>query len=289
MPKPLQKESYRFETEHLQMPLIIDAGYNIFQKADFLEWHSHDGFELTFVTKGNVCWELADGSTHHLDIGQASLVLPNMSHQGLHGVTSPCEMAWITFMPDKNATMHTPITPNEMQSLKEMFFHCGNCVVDTTPMMLSLLDELKKLFVNKDTFRNSTLSGINQRALLFQILIHAACCFDLSLLPNEPSDFTIASSYIKSRFTEPLSVREIAQQIGKKETYVYNLFKTQTGLTPNEYIQRLRLHYAAEQLQKTQLTITEITFAAGFSSSQYFAKVFSRYMGRSPSAFRAEK
>jgi transcriptional regulator GlxA family with amidase domain len=67
---------------------------------------------------------------------------------------------------------------------------------------------------------------------------------------------------------------------------MFDIFKTQTGLTPNDYLQRARVEKAQEQLRQTNLSVTQIALATGFSSGQYFSTVFARYTGVSPTAFR---
>ena len=58
-------------------------------------------------------------------------------------------------------------------------------------------------------------------------------------------------------------------------------------MTPNDYLQRLRLDRAREWLAEEGRSVTDIAFAAGFSSSQYFSHVFRKYTGLTPSRFRA--
>ena len=67
---------------------------------------------------------------------------------------------------------------------------------------------------------------------------------------------------------------------------MFDLFKAQTGLTPNDYLQRLRVEAAQEQLRQTDFSVTQIALAMGFSSGQYFSTVFARYTGVSPTRFR---
>jgi transcriptional regulator GlxA family with amidase domain len=67
---------------------------------------------------------------------------------------------------------------------------------------------------------------------------------------------------------------------------LFQLFKQNTGLTPNDYLQRLRIAKARELLTTTSQSVTEIAFAAGFASSQYFSRVFRKYTGQMPSEYR---
>ena len=54
-------------------------------------------------------------------------------------------------------------------------------------------------------------------------------------------------------------------------------------MTPKAYLQRQRVNQARQLLQAPARTITDIAFASGFSSSQYFSKVFRKYVGATPS------
>ena len=76
------------------------------------------------------------------------------------------------------------------------------------------------------------------------------------------------------------------RHVGFSRARMFDIFKTQTGLTPNDYLQRARVEKAQEQLRQTNLSVTQIALATGFSSGQYFSTVFARYTGVSPTAFR---
>jgi transcriptional regulator GlxA family with amidase domain len=58
-------------------------------------------------------------------------------------------------------------------------------------------------------------------------------------------------------------------------------------MTPNDYLQRLRVTRARDLLVTTSQSVTDIAYATGFSSSQYFSNVFRKYAGTTPSTFRA--
>lgn len=64
-------------------------------------------------------------------------------------------------------------------------------------------------------------------------------------------------------------------------------FKERLGLPPREYLLRLRIDVARERLRDPNTSITELAYALGFSSSQYFATVFKRYTLRRPSDDRS--
>jgi AraC-like DNA-binding protein len=82
------------------------------------------------------------------------------------------------------------------------------------------------------------------------------------------------------------SMTETARAVGCSRARLFRIFQQSTGMTPNDYLQRLRVSRAGELLAGTSRPITEIAIACGFSSSQYFSNVFRKYLGQTPTAFR---
>jgi AraC-like DNA-binding protein len=58
-------------------------------------------------------------------------------------------------------------------------------------------------------------------------------------------------------------------------------------MAPNDYRQRLRIKRCCERLTKTSDSITAIGIESGFQSSQYFSRVFKKYVGLTPSDYRS--
>ncbi len=67
-----------------------------------------------------------------------------------------------------------------------------------------------------------------------------------------------------------------------------HMFKSCTGSSPLEYIMRIRIEKAMHFLVYTDLSITEIADLTGFSSQNYFGRIFKRFTGTSPKRFAAE-
>ena len=80
---------------------------------------------------------------------------------------------------------------------------------------------------------------------------------------------------------------ERAAMAGLSPTSFHEHFKRVAGSSPKDYRLRLRVDRAARRLrEQPSLTVTEVAHEFGFSSSQYFATVFRRYLGTSPLSYR---
>lgn len=96
-----------------------------------------------------------------------------------------------------------------------------------------------------------------------------------------------AQKYIERRFDDDsLSVREVAQYIQIDRTYLYRLFKEETGMSIVEYINRRRITSAEVLLLEQHIAIKDVAFSVGFTDQMYFSRVFKQKNGVTPTEFR---
>ncbi len=95
-----------------------------------------------------------------------------------------------------------------------------------------------------------------------------------------------ATLYIHNKHDEAILIEDISKQIYLSPSYFSFLFRTFTGYTVKNYLNRYRLYRAALDLKESNKRIVEITFIHGFSSQQAFTKSFTQMYGISPAKFR---
>jgi two-component system response regulator YesN len=95
-----------------------------------------------------------------------------------------------------------------------------------------------------------------------------------------------AKSIINDNYDKDISVKFIAEKLFLNPTYLGQLFKTETCMTINEYLNRVRINKAKALLKGTDLMIYEIAEKVGFSDSQYFSTVFKKIIGVTPKEYK---
>jgi AraC-like DNA-binding protein len=98
---------------------------------------------------------------------------------------------------------------------------------------------------------------------------------------------TEAKTFFEVRFAEGVTVEDAARNLNISRPYLRNIFHKSEGVSPQGYLMKLRMNRAVELLGG-DYTITEIAAAVGYDDVLQFSKIFSKYFGLSPTAFRKQ-
>lgn len=92
---------------------------------------------------------------------------------------------------------------------------------------------------------------------------------------------------IDSRYAEALDLAAIAAEAGLSKYHFHRLFTATYGRTPAAYLSERRIERAQDLLRATNLTVTEVCHAVGFSSLGSFSSRFRAIVGESPTQFQS--
>lgn len=91
---------------------------------------------------------------------------------------------------------------------------------------------------------------------------------------------------LQERIGECFELDSVAREVGLSRPHFYKLFRAQVGLTPNIYMNTLRMERAIEQLSGTDAAVSEIGLDLGFSSQASFSRFFIANGVVPPSTYR---
>lgn len=169
---------------------------------------------------------------------------------------TPWEYIWIGFTMDKRVdirfddVMYLPKTQHIFESMK----HCGEMTGGKTEFLCSKIWQLISVILDQ---RRETVGYIDK-----------------------------ALSIVGSEYMTDIGVQEIADRIGLERTYFSKLFRTQTGISPKQYILKTRMELAADLIKNRGYSISVTALSVGYNDVYIFSKMFKRYYGISPSHFK---
>ncbi|HTL27825.1 MAG TPA: AraC family transcriptional regulator [Tepidisphaeraceae bacterium] len=97
-----------------------------------------------------------------------------------------------------------------------------------------------------------------------------------------------AAAIVHAQFTEPLSVPELADEVGMTQNYLARMFRRRFGVTIPRYLLHRRIDYARHLLMTTNIPIHRVAQRVGLPDAQHFNKQFRKLVGTSPSQARID-
>ncbi|MBR1709216.1 MAG: AraC family transcriptional regulator [Clostridia bacterium] len=94
-----------------------------------------------------------------------------------------------------------------------------------------------------------------------------------------------AVDFIENNYIQA-SVESVADYLGLNRSYFSSIFKQSQGMTPSEFILRVRMKESCHMLQNQTMSIQSIAGYVGYEDSLTFSKVFKRFFGVSPKHYR---
>ncbi|WP_226780607.1 helix-turn-helix domain-containing protein [Oceaniglobus trochenteri] len=91
---------------------------------------------------------------------------------------------------------------------------------------------------------------------------------------------------VAERFDQPLSVKALSREVGMSRSRFTILFSEQMAMSPQAYIESVRLDRAAQFLRMSRLGIAQVAERTGFSNAYYFSTRFRRRHGVPPTQYR---
>lgn len=141
------------------------------------------------------------------------------------------------------------------------------------------------LDIHSKAERNSINDPFILSSKIFEFLC-TLCSYSISNVHKELNAAFRAKEYLEKNCVNQIGINNAADYLKISQSHLSREFYKQFGEKPVEYLTKLRLKKAIDLLTYTSLRIEDISRGSGFSSSNYFNKVFKKYMNMTPNQFR---
>jgi AraC-like DNA-binding protein len=250
--------------------------------------HFHPEYEINFIYNAKGAKRTVGDHIEEIDNYELVMVGPNIYHGWEDYKNKPENiMDEITIQFPRNLFDSLLLNKNILQPINELFASANQGILFSTETAIKLESKLRSL---------NSGNGF-ENLLTFQSLL-----YDLALSKNKKlltsisfkgtTDFFKSEkiekifNYVKSNYKNTIRVEEAASMINMSVITFSRLVKQQTGKTFIEFVNELRMGFAARMLIETDESISEICFVCGFNNISNFNRLFKKSKNCSPSEFR---
>lgn len=249
----------------------------------------HDFWEIVYVDRGAV--EITrDGESVVLSQGNILFHQPNEFHT-IRSYDSAPSLLIVSFVCKSAAMSHFTRYQGKMNKNLRPFLKAIAAEAESTYILPKNDPELKML-----VRRNTAAIGAEQmiKSYLEQFLVLMIRDInehrDVSLFPSHKNLETHLvfeiKGYLREHLTQRVCIDDICKTFGYSKTYLSQLFKKQCGVSLMTYYNYKRIEYAKKLILESSYSFTQISNLLAFDNPQYFARVFKRITGQTPSEFR---
>ena len=260
--------------------------------------HKHKYIEVVYIVSGKATHEIA-GKTYNVKRGDLFIVNMDTPHRFVddRGASEPFVAYDLMFTPE---FFDSEIKGNNaIEALNRSFmFHSLFVGREDFPPFYSVSgsehilfgDLFNKIYLEHRRREKGYIEII--RAYLLQLIITIFRLDDEAakgggnLKTRQAVDYVLG--YIRENYKERLSLSMLAKQVYLSPDYFGRIFKSQTGVTVGDMIQKVRVDSACALLSSTDKNITEIASECGFEDIKFFYSVFKKHKNILPSAYRKQ-
>ncbi|CAM3506895.1 GlxA family transcriptional regulator [Parendozoicomonas haliclonae] len=105
--------------------------------------------------------------------------------------------------------------------------------------------------------------------------------------PHQDESIVMVQQWLHEHYPTLLSFADVAKQFSMSQRTLNRRFLEATGLTPSQWLLRLRVEKARDLLTSTNLDICDIALRCGFQDPGYFSRVFRKHMETTPGQYRS--
>lgn len=257
-----------------------------------LELHTHEFNELTVILSGH--------GNHLTEMGEYALSGGDAFHVAghrFHGFRDTDQLSLINILYDPRIVMIPASALANLPGYHALMMlephyrdqHEFSSRLRLDQGQLDLLDHLCNR-IEQEIEKQQPGYEFMVNTYFLEVIGHLSRCFTQAVDPD--SRFLLrlgeAIAYMDRHFCDPLEIAALAKIAHLSPRQFQRIFMKSQGISPINYLMRLRIKRAMELITDLSLNIAEVAQASGFEDANYFSRFFRRYVGVSPRQFRKQ-
>lgn len=250
--------------------------------------HYHPEFELNFILNGKGVRRIVGDHIEEIEEIELVLVGPNLYHGWEMNKCTSKKIHEITIQFHNDLFDDALLSRRIMLPIKEMFNRSNHGILFSKKTALDLKDRVLKL---------SKLDGMDYFLEIISMLQDLANSRNQKLLSTFTVDndkfedddkMKLIYEYVQNNFSEKMTLDDVSDAAMMSPVSFNRFIKKRTGKTFVNYLNDIRVGYAARWLVEKDLSISEIAFKCGFNNIANFNRIFKSLKKATPSQYREE-
>ncbi len=275
------------------LPVIVKTLERIQDITWSMEPNIHENYEMVYMKKGYAVFEIS-GSPVNLGPNDIVVIKPLQYHKFTVKSESGCEFIVLNF------TFENRINGAFSEVPLEDFLNFVSSK-ETGPYITLKVSQKNEIVVLLNRIlkeRESSEPGSEflNYLLVMELFVLLSRALKMewensikSKSPKLKELINISINFIHTNFERDISLGDIAGFVFLSPSYFTRAFKEQTGMSPINYLLKIRIERAKELLEDTGLKISDIALNVGFSNQQRFNEMFKKFTSHTPLQYRKMK
>ena len=247
--------------------------------------HWHNSLEVLYIASGKMDTGI-NNSVYHLKRGDLIIINSGDIH-----FTRCRDYAKIYVLQVPYPLLNTHIPNYDYVRFQDS----DGSVVFSNP---AKVDELSRLMIQMYEITLEQKPGytllFSSKLYQFLFILFQRYHTDISSRTKQKSDRNLirlkqVMNYVKSHYTQPISLEDAAQILSLNPEYFCRYFKKYMGMTFLEYVNSIRLYHIHQDLLNTNYSVSELMDRHGFTNYKLFSKMFRNTYGCPPGMFRRQQ
>jgi AraC-like DNA-binding protein len=247
------------KTPQRSVQCLRGGSYEAIKGRDFPS-HTHQHWELVYYRSGRIGSTIGE-TLYKCQPGMLIVIPPGVVHD---------ELAWTGY---SNYYIH--IEADEDQPWPKYAYD------DLDNSFGNICRQIVSESNNRKMHRSSMIEALTTQ---FDILLQRS--LDQEGISENDALVKRAEQILSDRYTVPISIKEVAHELGISPSHLRAQFVRLRGYTPISYLQKLRIQRAVALLHTSDLTLEIIAGLCGYHSASHLSRHFKQIMGKSPGALR---
>ena len=272
-------------------PLSPEDSFLVFDrtKSEFdFPVHFHPEYELNFISNAKGVKRVVGDSIEEIDDIELVLIGPNLHHGWFTNNCLSTKIHEITIQFHRDLFNDEFLARKIMKPIKDMFERSIHGILFSNKTAADIYQRISKL---------SKLDSMDYFLELMSILYDLANSRNQKLLSTytanrenfENSDnIKTVYEYVQENFSNKITLAEVADLVNMSHVSFNRFMKKRTGKTFVDYVNDVRIGYAAIRLIEKDNSISEIAFNCGFNNIANFNRVFKKLKKCTPSQYKNE-